>query len=119
MNRACTVKITTNFKAPLWEWVGMLVGYTYPKTAIFKDKLNVDIDITADDFSLEIKDSTGTTVDTLTLTSGLEIADTNKLNILVGSPVTDTAGTYTGILVWTRTATGGITPCINFTFLVE
>lgn len=121
MSNSCQLKITTDFKAPLWEWCGMLAGggYIYVKTAVFKDGSEVAIDITADTFSLEIKDSDGTVVDTLTLGAGLTVVSTNKLNIAAGPPVTDTADTYTGVLVWTRASTTAVIPTIMFTFLIE
>lgn len=94
-------------------------GYVYVKTSIFKDGSEDAIDITSDTFSLEIKDSAGNVVDTLTLGSGLTVVSTNKLNIAVGPPVTDTADTYMGVLVWTRASTTAVIPTIMFTFLIE
>lgn len=97
----------------------MLEGFTYVKTAVFLDGDEVAINITSDTFELEIYDSDNVLVDALTIGSGLTIVPTNKLNIAVGPPVTTTAGTYTGTLIWTRTSNGAIVPILNFSFLVE
>lgn len=97
----------------------MLAGYTYVKTAVFKDGSEVAINITADDFELEILDAAGALVTTLVLGVGLSIVAPNKLNIAVGPPTTTTAGYYTGTLIWTRVSNGAIIPTLNFTFLVE
>lgn len=96
----------------------MRTGYTYPKTALFVDSLEAAITITSDDFEMEILDSDGNVVDTLSIGSGLAIVAPNKLNISVGPPVTGSAGTYTGTLVWTRLSTSGILPIIDFTFII-
>lgn len=119
MSNTCQLKINTNFKAPLWEWCGMLAGYTYVKTAVFKDGSEVAINITADDFELEILDDAGAPVATLVLGVGLSIVAPNKLNIAVGPPTTTTSGYYTGKLIWTRVSNGSVIPILNFTFLVE
>jgi len=119
MSNTCQLKINTDFKAPLWEWCGMLAGYTYVKTAVFKDGLEVAINITADDFELEILDDAGAPVTTLILGVGLSIVSPNRLNIAVGPPTTTAAGYYTGTLIWTRVSNGAVIPILNFTFLVE
>ncbi len=93
-------------------------GYVYPKTAVFLDGDEVAIDITADTFGLKIYDGDDVLVDTLILGDGLSVVPTNKLNIAVGPPVTDTAGTYTGTLVWTRVSNGAVLPILYFSFLV-
>lgn len=97
----------------------MRIGYSYAKTAIFTDGNEVAINIVADTFTLAIKNSAGTTVQTLSVGSGLTIISPNTLNITVGAPTTAAAGIYTGILVWTRVSTGSVTPIITFTFTVE
>lgn len=97
----------------------MLAGYTYVKTAVFKDGSEVAINITADDFELEIFNSAGALVTTLVLGVGLSIVAPNKLNIAVGPPTTTAAGLYTGRLIWTRVSNGSVIPIINFTFLIE
>lgn len=78
-------------------------GYSFPDEWTFTDETGTDIDISASDFEMVIKDSTGATVATLTLGTvvpdGLELVGTNKLKMLIGSPVTDTAGTYTYELI--------------------
>ena len=96
----------------------MRTGYTYVKTALFVDSLEAAITITSDDFEMEILDSDGNVADTLSVGSGLAIVAPNKLNISVGSPVTNSAGIYTGTLVWTRALTGGVVPIIDFTFII-
>ena len=99
----------------------MLAGfdYIYRKTAIFLDGSEDPINITSDNFSMEIFDSENNLVTTLNLGTELIVVGTNKLNILVGPPTTDVAGTYSGVLVWTRDSTGEIIPILNFTFNVE
>jgi len=99
----------------------MRTGFTYVKTAEFVNDIEEPIDISLDDFELVILDSTGATVATLTLGSGLEIvgADTDKLNISVGPPTTGASGTYTGTLVWTRDETGAVLPIIDLIFIVS
>ena len=121
MSNSCQLKITTSFKAPTWEWCEMLAGfgYIYRKTAVFVDGSEVAINITADGFSLPILNGVGALVDTLALGTDLIVVGTNKLNILLGAPVTTTAGTYTGTLIWTRASTGEVVPILNFTFIVE
>jgi len=119
MSNTCQLNINTNFKAPLWEWCGMLAGYTYVKTAVFKDGLETAINITADDFELKILDDSGALVTTLILGVGLSIVSPNKLNIAVGPPTTTASGYYTGTLIWTRVSNGAVIPILNFTFLVE
>jgi hypothetical protein len=119
MSNTCQLKINTNFKPSLWEWCGMLTGFTYVKTAVFKDGSEVAINITADDFELAIFNSAGAPVTTLVLGVGLSIVAPDKLNIAVGPPTTTAPGQYTGLLVWTRVSSGAVIPIINFTFLVE
>lgn len=97
----------------------MLAGYTYVKTAVFKDGSEVAINIMADDFEIEIFNSSGVLITTLILGVGLSKVSPNKLNIAVGPPTTTTAGQYTGVLVWTRVSNGAVIPIINFTFVVE
>lgn len=119
MSNSCQLKINTNFQAPLWDWCGMLAGYTYVKTALFKDGSEVAINIMADDFELEIFNSAGALVTTLILGIGLSKVSPNKLNIAVGPPTTTTEGLYTGKLIWKRVSNGSVIPILNFTFLVE
>lgn len=80
----------------------MQVGASYADFFDFFEVVNgalQDEDITGDDFTLVVKDSTGATISTLTtgvlLTDGLEIEGTNRLNYLIGTGVTGTAGIYT------------------------
>ena len=121
MSDTCQLKITSSFKAGLWEWCDMLAGFgfIYRKTAVFVDYSELPINITADTFSLQIRNSAGALITTLTLGSGLVKVGTNKLNILFGPPATNTAGTYKGTLVWTRASTGEVIPIFHLSFLVE
>ena len=121
MSDTCQVKITSSFKAGLWEWCDMLAGfgYIYRKTAVFVDGSELPINITADGFSAKIYNSLGVLVDTLLLGTDLVVVGTNKLNILLGPPVTTLAGTYKGVLVWTRASTGEVIPIFNFIFIIE
>lgn len=113
-------KINTGFGPGEWDWCDMRTGYTYVKTAEFVDTSESAINIEADSFEMVVKDADGNTVATLeTPATGLAIVAPNKLNISVGSPITDTAGVYTGTLVWTRDATGAVVPIIDFTFTIE
>lgn len=100
------------------------VGFAYPDELSFnEDTATGDpIDISADDFKLVIKDSTGTVIDTLTLgdvsTDGLEYVAPNKLKQLIGSPTTDTAGTYTADLIITE-PDGGHYPLFTRKIIVK
>ena len=115
----CLIQVCTDFTPVKWPWKGMKTGYVYVKTAEFKDQAGAAINITSDGFSIQIKNSAGIVVETLTTPAGgLTISGTNKLNIKVGLATTATAGVYTGFLVWTRVSTGAIIPIAELTFSV-
>jgi len=116
---ACLIQICTDFTPVKWPWKGMKTGFIYVKTAVFKDQAGAVLPITADSFSIQIKNSAGVVVETLaTPASGMTISGTNKLNIKVGVATTGTAGSYTGLLVWSRASTGAVIPIAELTFAI-
>ena len=99
------------------DFIGMRVGFSYGDyIEFFEEDGKTALDITADTFILEVSsDSFATLVTTLVLTGGvlvggLEISDTNRLNYLIGSPVTDTAGVYQARLILTDPLWGNNEP---------
>jgi len=121
MSQSCQIKINSDFSVPAWDWCGLRAGnnYIYSRAAVFVDDDEVAIDITADDFTLAILDSTGAIIDTLAIGSGLTITAPNKLNISVGPPVTDDSTAKTGTLDWDKGSTGNFTPLVDFSFKFE
>lgn len=77
-------------------------GYAPPPfDLVFKNRLTgAEVDITADDFVMFVKNAAGGTVDTLTIGDGLTIVPNNRLRIQIESPVTDAAGVYSHTIVW-------------------
>lgn len=82
------------------------VGYAATIQVEFVDPA----DISGDDFTATVKDSTGATVDTLTIGDGIAIDGTTILQITIESPVTDAAGKYTLTVIWTPASTGVAQP---------
>jgi hypothetical protein len=104
MSSACDTscdKVVIDYSASEADFIGMKVGYSYGDyIEFFEDDGKTPLDITGDTFTWEVSnDGFATLITTLVLTGGilvggLEISDTNRLNYLFGSPVTDTAGVY-------------------------
>ena len=67
-------------------------------------------DISGDDFTATVKDSTGALIDTLTIGDGIAISGTSVLQITIESPVTDVAGKYKLTVIWTPASTGAAQP---------
>lgn len=111
--------ITTDFCVGTWNLECLQVRFTYGKSFRFVDYQKVAIDITGDDFSMEIKDALGGVVETLTVGGGITISDTNKLSIIIGSLTTDVAGVYRHRLVWTRPMTGEVVPALSGKIVVK
>jgi len=107
----CSTNIRIYFCPPTVDFECWCVGLSFPFQFTFKDRrTGSEIDITADTFSLIVTDSTGVTVETMTVGSGLTIIADGILQGIFSSPTTDTAGRYTYELIWTITATGGVLP---------
>ena len=106
MSNCTTTAINTKFCPVTWNLTCLNVGYTYSDEITFKDQAGAAIDISSDDFSMEVYDEAATLVHTNTIGSGLEIIGTNKLRVTIGAPVTDNFGTYTHKIIWTRVSTG-------------
>jgi len=115
----CTQTDTSDFCPGVMNLSCLYVGFSYPDTWEFKDGAGAEIDITNDDFELEVYDSTLTLIHTLEIGTGLTVDDTNKLHILIGAPVTDEAGTYTHRLIRTEDATGARYPVIVGKIIVK
>ncbi len=114
---SCNSKVTIDYSAAEMDFIGMRVGFSYGDyIEFFEEDGKTALDITADTFILEVSsDSFATLVTTLVLTGGvlvggLEISDTNRLNYLIGSPVTDTAGVYQARLILTDPLWGNNEP---------
>lgn len=111
----CSTTVTIDYSASVLNLTGMKEGFAFGDFLEFFDEDGAALDITGDIFEWEVFDSTLTLVATLVLTGGvlvggLEIEGTNKLNFLFGSPVTDTAGTYTHRLILTDPVNGNDAP---------
>ena len=91
--------ISVDYSPGVLNLLNLQEGYSYADFLEFFDLDGVVEDITTYDFTMVIKDDAGTTVSTLTTGSitadGLEIEGDNKLNFLIGTDVTGTAGVYT------------------------
>lgn len=99
---------------------GLRVGFVYAALIEFKDRVTGDlVDISLDTFEMEIKDSTGATVETLGMGTGLSIYDDNNLLVTIGTDTTQTAGEYTYLLVWNITDTGASVPAVEGKIYVE
>lgn len=97
----------------------MQEGYTYSDEISFEDKKKKKISIVDDTFAWEIRNGGGTLIHTATIGAGLVIIPSNKLQWTLGTPVTDTAGTYTHKLIWTVPATGEEFPVLEGTIIVD
>jgi len=87
------------------------VGGSY---AVWFDFSGDDVDITNDDFTLTVYDSTNTQVGpALGIGSGLTIVSATELQALFGSPITDEAGNYSYVLEWSEIATGANAPVVE------
>ena len=87
-------------------------GFSYPDEWLFTDVNGDAIDITNDDFSLQIRDDSGTLIQTMGIGTGLSINGPNGLQLLWGAPMTDAAGVYSFRLIWSESATGASYPVV-------
>ena len=106
MSSNCNNGVTSNYKPGAWSITGLLVGFSYPFTHEFK---GAGVDITNDDFSIVVKLG-ASVIKTLTVGDGLTIEDETHLSILIGSPITAAAGTYSMTVIRTDDATGTTYP---------
>lgn len=108
MSVACSSNDTLSFCAGTLNLTCLKVGaYAYRAKLTFINRASgEEIDITADDFVMYVLDSDGVLVDTLTIGDGLTIEADNILYIVIESPITDAAGTYTHQIDWSPVSTG-------------
>jgi len=115
-NICCNIEFDADFSPAVVNWRSLLVGsqYAYGLTFAFKVTDTGDpINITADSFEMRIYNSLGVLVETLTTPTEIVISDTNKLNLIIETPITDTVATYTYVLDWTRALTGEVRPIVR------
>ena len=109
-----------DFSPDLLNMRGAREGFEYAFSIVFKDRqTGALVDISADSFSMEIKDTDLITVETLTMGSGLSLDGDNTLIGLVGTGTTSAAGTYTYLLVWDIAATSASVPAVEGKIIVE
>lgn len=112
---------TIDFAPDFLTMTGLREGFTYAFLIEFTDRdTGSPLVITGDDFEMIIKDSTGSVVETLTTTpaSGLTIDNTDLLG-LMSFAITEPAGNYTFLIIWTVTDTGAIVPAVEGKIIVE
>jgi hypothetical protein len=84
------------------NFTGNTIGYDAVFNLDFTDDAGAALDISADDFSLTILETDGTTFDIYGIGTGLTIDGTDTLVISIDSLVTDTmSGSYRYFLDWT------------------
>jgi hypothetical protein len=107
MSTPCNNGVTSNYKPGVWNLTGLKVGFTYSAVHTFS---GTGVDITADDFEIIVTTAAGAPVDTLVIGTGLTIDSATALSIVIGSPITDAAGTYNLTAVRTEAGTGAEYP---------
>lgn len=109
---------TLDFGASVLNITNLSVDYTYGAYVDFFSEDGSAMDITGDDFRMEIRNSAGVLVETLTLTGGiavggLEISGTNRLNFKIGTGTTGTAGVYDFKIIIITAAYGDENPIVE------
>lgn len=107
MSSACNNGVTSDYKPGTWNLTGLKVGYSYAAKHTFTGD---GVDISADTFQVVVKNSAGTTIATLGIGTGLTIESDTVLGILIESPITDAAGTYSMTASRSEALTGASYP---------
>lgn len=117
---SCNSVINSDLGAGTWNLTGLRVGFTFAAQPLyFKNADGTETNITGDDFVMNIYDAADALVDTLTVGGGIVIVANNRLDIVIGAPVTDTAGKYTHDLIWTRPLTSWDAPVLSGQIIVK
>jgi len=109
---------TLDFGASVLNITNLSVGYTYGAYVDFFNEDGSAMDITGDDFRMEIRNSAGVLVETLILTGGiavggLEFSGTKRLNFKIGTGTTVTAGVYDFKIIIITAAYGDENPIVE------
>lgn len=106
--------LTVSYAPSVYDFTDLFAGFSLPFEFSFSSAVDGSaINIMSDTFELNVYDSLGALVETMTVGTGLTPVSGGILQGIFSSPTTDDAGRYTYLLIWNITDTGARIPAVS------